>query len=359
MDLQAGEGTGGRSLAIVQPYRGAGVGRQRFRQRLIQRDVNAHTLYVMHPAGRLFRLQRLTVRCLLPRQDPGIAAGGVRREDLTREGIEDHRCIDIHRRVTQALFTKINDNIGIIVGQRQHDRRHDGIDPRIRLQVTNHTVSFGAHLGPGRAQLRFLQRIMVFLQNDVTLVVVLTALDQQVLDLRIQHQGRLLTGLPGGLHPVEVELQGVLHRTQALVAIECDLIVTGDILYGAQIGADSGDLCTQLLVAQSRLLEDDPCHPNFINGWRWVEPIQQIALFHLAVVVHVNMRNIAGDPQRYQGHRTHHGGARCQRDLGIGSDKSGKYSQRSGGIHPYPADKFLFRRRRSVLDLVILFVDIP
>lgn len=45
-------------------------------------------------------------------------------------------------------------------------------------------------------QLRLLQRITVFLQGDVALIVALAALDQQVLDLRVQRRDRLLAGLP-------------------------------------------------------------------------------------------------------------------------------------------------------------------
>ena len=283
----------------------------------------------------------------------------MRREDLTREGIKDHRCIGIHRRVAQALLTEVSDDICIVVDQRQHGRRRGGVDPRVKLQVADHTVSFGTHLGPGQVQLRLLQRITVFLQSDVALIVALTALDQQVLDLRVQRRDRLLAGLPGGPHLIEVGLRDVLHRTQALVAIERDLIVTGGVLCGAQIGAGGGDLCIQLLVAQFRLLEGDLRRFNFINEWRWVELIQQVALFHLAVVVHVNVRDIAGDPRRYRGHHAHHGGVRRQRDPDIGNDKPGEYSQKSGNTHPYPAGKFLFRRHHSVLDLVIFFADIP
>lgn len=93
-------------LAIVQLHRSAGAGRQRFVQRLIQRDVNAHPLGVAHPAGGLLRLRQLAVHRLLSRQNPGVAAGHVRREDLTRQGVKDHRRIGIHRGVAQAFSRK-------------------------------------------------------------------------------------------------------------------------------------------------------------------------------------------------------------------------------------------------------------
>lgn len=82
-----------------------------------------------------------------------------------------------------------------------------------------------------------------------------------------------------GSHLIEVGLRDVLHRTQALVAIERDLIVTRGVLRSAQVGAGGGDLRVQLLVAQFRLLEGDLRRFNFINEWRWVELIQQVALF--------------------------------------------------------------------------------
>ncbi len=84
-----------------------------------------------------------------------------------------------------------------------------------------------------------------------------------------------------GPHLIEVGLRDVLHRTQALVAIERDLIVTRGVLRGAQVGAGGGDLRVQLLVAQFRLLEGDLRRFNFINEWRWVELIQQVALSRL------------------------------------------------------------------------------
>ncbi len=99
------------------------------------------------------------------------------------------------------------------------------------------------------------------------------------LDLRVQRRDRLLAGLPGGSHLIEVGLRDVLHRTQALVAIERDLIVTRGVLRGAQVGAGGGDLRVQLLVAQFRLLEGDLRRFNFINEWRWVELAQQVTLF--------------------------------------------------------------------------------
>ncbi len=135
MDLQAGEGAGERSLAIVQLHRGASAGRQRFVQRLIQRDVNAHPLGVAHPAGGLLRLRQLTVHRLLSRQNPGVAAGHVRREDLTRQGVKDHRRIGIHRGVAQAFFAEVSDDVSVVVDQRQHSRRRGGVDPRYNLGV--------------------------------------------------------------------------------------------------------------------------------------------------------------------------------------------------------------------------------
>ncbi len=54
------------------------------------------------PTGGLLRLRQLAVHRLLPRQNPGIAAGDVRREDLT-QGIKDHRCIGIHRGVAGSF----------------------------------------------------------------------------------------------------------------------------------------------------------------------------------------------------------------------------------------------------------------
>ena len=321
--------------------------------------MNAHPLGVAHPAGGLLGLRQLAVHRLLSRQNPGVAAGHVRREDLTRQGVKDHRRIGIHRGVAQAFFAEVGDDVSVVVNQCQHSRRRGGVDPRVQLQVADHAVSFRTHFGPGQVQLRLLQRITVFLQGDVALIVALAALDQQVLDLRVQRRDRLLAGLPGGSHLIEVGLRDVLHRTQALVAIERDLIVTRGVLRGAQVGAGGGDLRVQLLVAQFRLLEGDLRRFNFINEWRWVELIQQVALFHLAVVVHVDVRDIAGDPRRNRGHHAHDGGVRRQRDPDIGNDKPGEYSQKSGNTHPYPAGKFLFRRHHSVLDLVIFFADIP
>lgn len=114
MDLQAGEGAGERSLAIVQLHRGAGAGRQRFLQRLIQRDVNAHSLGVAHPAGGLFRLRQLTVNRLLPRQNPGIAAGDMRREDFPGRASKT-TAASVFTAVWRRLFSRKSATISVLL----------------------------------------------------------------------------------------------------------------------------------------------------------------------------------------------------------------------------------------------------
>ena len=154
-------------------------------------------------------------------------------------------------------------------------------------------------------------------------------------------------------------MRHVLHGAQALVAVEGDFVITRGVLRGAQVGASGGDLRIQLLVAQFGLFKGDLRRFNFINEWRGIELIQQVAFFHLAIVVHVDVRDVAGDPRRDRSHHAHHGGIRGQWDPDIGNDKPGEYHQESGNTYPYPAGKFLFWRHHSVLDLVIFFADCP
>ena|SRR5690606_35351427 len=90
MNLQPREEACERPFAVIQLHGSASAGRQMFWQRFVQRDVNAHTLRVAYPAIRGFRRRQLAVYRLLPRQDPGIAAGNMCAENAARERIKYH-----------------------------------------------------------------------------------------------------------------------------------------------------------------------------------------------------------------------------------------------------------------------------
>ena len=142
--------------------------------------------------------------------------------------------------------------------------------------------------------MRLFQRVTVFLQRHVAVFIALAALDQQVLNTGIERRHRLLAGLPGGAHLVEIGLRHVLHGAQALIAVKGGLVVPGVELRGAQVGTHRGDLRIQLLVAQLCLLKGDLRSLDLIDKWRRIQFVQQVALFHLAIVMYMHLRDVAG-----------------------------------------------------------------
>ncbi len=153
----------------------------------------------------------------------------------------------------------------------------------------------------------------------------------------------LLAALPGGADFIQIRPRDVLQGAEFLIAIESHFVVAGGKLGGFQAGLGRHDLRIQLLIGEPRLLQSNLCGLYFIAKRRRVEFKQQIALLHLAVVVHMYRRHIAGDARRYGRHHAHHRGVRRQRDPDIRDNKIDKHQQERGNTHPYPAGKFLFR----------------
>lgn len=119
MDLHSGEEARKRPFAVVELHGRPRAGWQRLRQRLIQRDVNAHALSVSYPAVRGLRLGELAVNRLLACEDPRVAAGHVGAEHLPREGVKHYGGIGALTGMAQALLAEIGHDIGLVVYQRQ------------------------------------------------------------------------------------------------------------------------------------------------------------------------------------------------------------------------------------------------
>ena len=81
------------------------------------------------------------------------------------------------------------------------------------------------------------------------MVIALAALNLQIVNRGAQRAHRLLAGLPGGTHLIEIGLRDVLHPAQALIAIVGHAIVTRGKLGGFEVGLSGGNLRVQLLIA--------------------------------------------------------------------------------------------------------------
>ena len=181
------------------------------------------------------------------------------------------------------------------------------------------------------------------MQRHVAVFFALTTLDAQVADVGLNRADGLLAALPGGANLIQIRLRDVLQGAQLLVAIKGHFVVTRGQHGGFQAGLRGSDLRIQLFVGQACLLERDLRRFYLIAKRRVVEFKQQIASLHLAVVMDMYRRHVAGDARRHRRHYAHHGGVRRQRDPDIRDDKVDKHQQERGNTHPYPAGKLLFR----------------
>jgi hypothetical protein len=84
--------------------------------------------------------------------------------------------------VAQALLTEISDDIGMVVTSASSGVAAVAYRPGLSCRLLT-IRPFRRRLCPAEVQLRLFQRVAVFLQRDVAVIVALAALDQQVLDL--------------------------------------------------------------------------------------------------------------------------------------------------------------------------------
>ncbi len=94
-----------------------------------------------------------------------------------------------------GFFAEVGDDVSVVVNQCQHSRRRGGVDPGFSCRLlTMPSFPHALWSEPGSAAPP--PAHCGILQGDVALIVALAALDQQVLDLRVQRRDRLLAGLP-------------------------------------------------------------------------------------------------------------------------------------------------------------------